>query len=216
MGMVGSQQTSFNGASVFQPRKDANANTIDVTAPASMGPRFFNRGKVNLISQSGPVRFASMGPRFFNRGKTGRCLGTCRRILASMGPRFFNRGKRCISEGGRSGICRFNGASVFQPRKAPAYGCVPTCRRSLQWGLGFSTEESSTATTQPNSARRASMGPRFFNRGKTIRDWRLCQLPRRLQWGLGFSTEERSDGSFGKITVIRKLQWGLGFSTEES
>ena len=83
-----------------------------------------------------------------------------------MGPRFFNRGKRNVHT---SAI-----------RLDPA----------LQWGLGFSTEESLSSSP-------ASLAPLV------------------LQWGLGFSTEE-SGMAWGRAWAVAGLQWGLGFSTEES
>ena len=86
--------------------------------------------------------------------------------------------------------------------------------RRLQWGLGFSTEERylrNCATTkalvasmvfQPRKADtdtdtdaddfQASMGPRFFNRGKPGTLGGVREIGGTLQWGLGFSTEERT------------------------
>src|SRR5258708_6026953 len=106
-----------------------------------------------------------------------------------MGPRFFNRGNRAsIRESPGAHDC-FNGAAVFQPRKPSGAEGKLTIVQPLQWGRGFSTEEThrrsrtmqhffrlqwgrgfSTAETARSIAWKtasfmASMGPRFFNRG---------------------------------------------------
>ena len=109
----------FNGAAVFQPRKAGNSQPgRRRIAAASMGPRFFNRGK-RKRNWLGPKREkASMGPRFFNRGKIRTRVGPTLKRCASMGPRFFNRGKTGTLKF-LQGLPRgFNGAAVFQPRKA--------------------------------------------------------------------------------------------------
>ena len=58
-----------------------------------------------------------MGPRFFNRGKVDSPADAIRYVLASMGPRFFNRGKHLRFVGVAAFFRCFNGAAVFQPRK---------------------------------------------------------------------------------------------------
>ena len=137
------RSVGFNGASVFQPRKALQMGTI------------------RLIPQ-----IASMGPRSFNRGRQSTFPATCLASAASMGPRSFNRGRRFPHSPSARPETRFNGASVFQPRKAPAPAPSPapskqgfngasvfqprkvdtlitrkTHNERLQWGLGLSTEE---------------------------------------------------------------------------
>ena len=160
------RQSGFNGAAVFQPRKVAGLlERRQQGQRASMGPRFFNRGKrvgpavpdLRLLASMGPRFFnrgklpqghadvlraaASMGPRFFNRGK-GIAKGTIvDRLSASMGPRFFNRGKTVPACSRLCGRSRFNGAAVFQPRKASVRWPAAWRGGRLQWGRGFSTAE---------------------------------------------------------------------------
>ena len=107
-----------------------------------------------------------------------------------MGPRFFNRGKQAGLQHVGHLVPRFNGASVFQPRKVEYHKM-----RSLS-----ESRFNGASVFQPRKDRRS--------------------LPRQgvgsgLQWGLGFSTEERAM-TFGKFKDQPMLQWGLGFSTEES
>ena len=110
-----------------------------------------------------------MGPRFFNRGKPSAETEVGIKVpTASMGPRFFNRGKVLAELRNHEGTGRFNGASVFQPRKAD------------------------TDTDTDADEFQASMGPRFFNRGKPGTLGGVREIGGTLQWGLGFSTEERT------------------------
>ena len=59
----------------------------------------------------------------------------------------------------------------------------------LQWGRGFSTAETRIQPGDVQTESRASMGPRFFNRGNWVKQLhrKLCI---ELQWGRGFSTAE--------------------------
>ena len=61
---------------------------------------------------------------------------------------------------------RFNGASVFQPRKDVELPPFPQGRWKLQWGLGLSTEEGAGGQAEETQENEASMGPRSFNRGR--------------------------------------------------
>ena len=97
--------------------------------PTSMGPRRFSRGMLvpEILSQPLKMRlqwghgvsavecYAGPGHRYLDQ-------------LASMGPRRFSRGMWCNWRPGRAGICRFNGATAFQPwngwdRKTTSHCC---------------------------------------------------------------------------------------------
>ncbi len=110
----------FNGASVFQPRKVADRYLICLAIQiASMGPRSFNRGKVIFSQVSSPATPSlQWGLGLSTEESTAWLLPyRCGGNVASMGPRSFNRGKfpLVFHAGHRSPS--FNGASVFQPRK---------------------------------------------------------------------------------------------------
>ena len=182
-----------------------------------MGPRFFNRGKWQPPKPTYTNPPASMGPRFFNRGKRCATVGgksavlqlqwgrgfstaesTSRRddsftiVAASMGPRFFNRGKhrpRFVARSVRFSRS-FNGAAVFQPRKGHARRPGQPCER-LQWGRGFSTAERKIRAVNP-MVLHASMGPRFFNRGKAQKGSRCTAAQIELQWGRGFQPRKEA------------------------
>ena len=160
-----------------------------ILPPASMGPRFFNRGNVTDIDELRKPCSASMGPRFFNRGNRELSDRCGINLAASMGPRFFNRGNAL-------GIAThvFGAQASMGPRFFN--------RGNLPW---------------PIASRRhhgASMGPRFFNRG----NWRTTRRralrvasfngaavfqPRK------FASPERT------MRPLLVLQWGRGFSTAE-
>ena len=60
--------------------------------PASMRPRFMNRGSTARLEHPLLKEQASMRPRFMNRGSVKRHGSDARRVHASMRPRFMNRG----------------------------------------------------------------------------------------------------------------------------
>ena len=62
-----------------------------------------------------------------------------------MGPRFFNRGKENIRQQLAASKVSFNGAAVFQPRKALQSVASMGAKAELQWGRGFSTAERSSS-----------------------------------------------------------------------
>ena len=162
-----------------------------VSHGASMGPRSFNRGRTSGGADWNGQTLASMGPRSFNRGRPdtaqrhpspatplqwGLGLSTeegpsnahlpAFSAHASMGPRSFNRGRatQCVGLGVR--MDGFNGASVFQPRKALQMGTIRLIPQIASMGpRSFNRGRQSTfpATCLASAA---SMGPRSFNRGR--------------------------------------------------
>ena len=60
----------------------------------------------------------------------------------------------------------------------------------------------------------ASMGPRMFIRGNSVRAGRPCRL-QRLQWGRGCSSAETLP-SVNPTSFLMRLQWGRGCSSAET
>ena len=163
---------------------------------ASMGPRFFNRG--NLL----PVQYARHSYKGFNGAavfqprKCGLEFRQTRSRECFNGAAVFQPRKYCHLCSREPLVCRFNGAAVFQPRKCgncdwrlwrpksfngaavfqPRKCSSATALAhpagALQWGRGFSTAEIGQQVDPVAAVRRASMGPRFFNRGNT---WLVSQ-----------------------------------------
>ena len=63
----------------------------------------------------------------------------------------------------------FNGAAVVRPRRERSCGSRAGRARELQWGRGRSTAESPRERVRVLARRRASMGPRSFDRGEDRR-----------------------------------------------
>ena len=84
-----------------------------------------------------------------------------------MGPRFFNRGKgkraaRDVHH--KDGLQWGRGFSTAESGKFS--GMMAEQSKTLQWGRGFSTAERRIQVRMVDPEGVASMGPRFFNRGK--------------------------------------------------
>ena len=157
-----------------------------------------------------------MGPRFFNRGKYEMSHDAAFTLIGFNGAAVFQ--PRKVGDRSRSGPGHdsFNGAAVFQPRKGILAAFEPPQFVRLQWGRGFSTAErclparlrcrtrrfNGAAVFQPRKASfpelfaalcEASMGPRFFNRGKPPVQLQLYQrVPRHFARG-GRSWQHHSD-----------------------
>ncbi len=107
-----------------------------------MGPRSFNRGKIELGQQFIQRLIASMGPRSFNRGKAeylGIDPGDKRRLQWGLG--LSTEESPALYVHGRGGIALQWGLGLSTEERGRAYvrqRVIPT----LQWGLGLSTEES--------------------------------------------------------------------------
>ena len=177
-----------------------------------MGPRSFNRGNVDSGRSAACLLRASMGPRSFNRGNDGTPMHSLARRAASMGPRSFNRGNRSRDEGRRHarqlqwgrGLStaemtdveeliattrRFNGAAVFQPRKSAVTPTVVIQARRASMGPRSFNRGDPVVVHDVLLCGAASMGPRSFNRGNAGASCRVRQ-PEPLQWGRGLSTAE--------------------------
>ena len=156
-----------------------------------------------------------------------------------MGPHFFKCGKVTTAEVRTTVVVSFNGAALFQVRKAQHYPRRSQASYELQWGRTFSSAErqegaqenheevtlqwgrtfsSAESTRLPTTGRRrdkASMGPHFFKCGKTnIVVAGHTYKPLELQWGRTFSSAERRRKS-EMISSTASLQWGRTFSSAE-
>ena len=83
-----------------------------------------------------------------------------------MGPHFFKCGKLTLLDLSLILYLRFNGAALFQVRKADDLAMPLTAILELQWGRTFSSAESRSRMHQDNQTKIASMGPHFFKCGK--------------------------------------------------
>ena len=109
---------------------------------------------------------ASMGPHFFKCGKKRQELNYAKRKEASMGPHFFKCGKYCLFVMGPHGPECFNGAALFQVRKAGSPFESFQNDNWLQWGRTFSSAERPAPASRQAFSPAASMGPHFFKCGK--------------------------------------------------
>ena len=132
-----------------------------------------------------------------------------------MGPHFFKCGKRPHHIVIDMSKFSFNGAALFQVRKAThppspsstthwlqwgrtfsSAESAPNSQRwltgaPLQWGRTFSSAESRRDISRPAQRPKASMGPHFFKCGKRPRRLQINILLVLLQWGRTFSSAER-------------------------
>ena len=117
------QIPSFNGAALFQVRKGKPAETRRRTSRSFNGAALFQVRKVgNLLLWFSIWLLASMGPHFFKCGKVRVDEETLARLRkASMGPHFFKCGKSVVMIG--------TAKDDFM----------------LQWGRTFSSAESDTS-----------------------------------------------------------------------
>ena len=83
----------FNEAPIHESGKDSARESNPRGRPASMRPRFMNRGRTMPSLASPDTDLASMRPRFMNRGSVQSTHRRCGTLWASMRPRFMNRGR---------------------------------------------------------------------------------------------------------------------------
>ena len=137
--------------------------------PASMRPRFMNRGSTrNRRPRRGLPGSASMRPRFMNRGSGFRAEISNRPVNASMRPRFMNRGSEHVAFPFRPFVPRFNEAPIHESGKYLnsdlALAGVGASMRPRFMNRGSKSEAPAIAALLL-----ASMRPRFMNRGSQIR-----------------------------------------------
>ena len=157
----------FNGASAFQPRKADGKGGKVGRRRSFNGASAFQPRKVGRTGWAVyQARIASMGPRLFSRGKNHTKKRQVREVVGFNGASAFQPRKDEQAAATNEALAGFNGASAFQPRKGLLVSARRKASRLLQWGLGFSAEESRSTLLHPFRVWLASMGPRLFSRGK--------------------------------------------------
>ena len=165
-------------------------------AIASMGPHFFKCGKVI----SAPLRafryWASMGPHFFKCGKVELpATEFLRRIEASMGPHFFKCGKFPYRRIQPLIQKCFNGAALFQVRKAEVANPSNAVNSRFNGAALFQVRKGANSAMHNFMREIASMGPHFFKCGKLERHPKIPRNDKELQWGRTFSSAESNQPS---------------------
>ena len=92
--VAGDRALGFNGAALFQVRKET-PNKGDVVAYTGLqwGRTFSSAESHSLYDEDFRKCEASMGPHFFKCGKTAMAASIEAAAMASMGPHFFKCGK---------------------------------------------------------------------------------------------------------------------------
>ncbi len=212
-----SEVQPFNGASVFQPRKDVSRHVLRVAKVVpSMGPRSFNRGKHAVVDHKGrgvgPLQWG-LGLSTEERRITAGALA--RTVFLQWGLGLSTEERMVTEIYGREQYDPFNGASVFQPRKGGKVRPETILDPFPSMGPRSFNRGKDRRNYTRHTIFRPSMGPRSFNRGKggaAINKGPNCgpsMGPRSFNRGKSaFLMTSRS-----RVSV---LQWGLGLSTEES
>ena len=109
-----------------------------------------------------------------------------------MGPHFFKCGKSRPSAPAAKIRCGFNGAALFQVRKATenqfqAGDAFPASMGPHFFKCGKSRQEGGDEREI-----HASMGPHFFKCGKAAKEREETGTQNELQWGRTFSSAERA------------------------
>ena len=162
------ENTSFNGATAFQPWRQSSLSTAHGSARTWLqwGHGLSAVETRGLHSRGVIRREASMGPRPFSRGDPG-----APRALRSASSRFNGATafqpwrRRDLRHGRLRGRARFNGATAFQPWRLGALRWVTSPEEELQWGHGLSAVETIRNADASATKKVASMGPRPFSRG---------------------------------------------------
>ena len=110
----------FNGAALFQVRKEIQTSLDCLLGLRLQWGRTFSSAESKPIRQLvTPLSSSSMGPHFFKCGKSSIPPRINGHNWSSMGPHFFKCGKRKSSCSPLRRSKFFNGAALFQVRKAP-------------------------------------------------------------------------------------------------
>ena len=130
-----------------------------------------------------------MGPRPFGRGRVAARRAWSRQVLLQWGRDLSVAEGEAAHRQLNPSPSRFNGAATFRSRKA--FQCLP-CLQCLA---------------------AASMGPRPFGRGRSIKDYSFVFMIK-LQWGRDLSVAEGNMDAVGADDAA-KLQWGRDLSVAE-
>jgi len=156
----------FNGATFFQTWKCQFALLLPLRLLASMEPRFFKRGNDSVINIGDDLAGASMEPRFFKRGNVAhsRSLDAVRTSL-QWSHVFSNvEMRRPLLPPRRSYRC-FNGATFFQTWKSNGKIQLSVQKVSASMEPRFFKRGNSIKHLMMAWVVWASMEPRFFKRG---------------------------------------------------
>ena len=133
-----------------------------------------------------------------------------------MGPHSFKCGKFSEMDSGATTILSFNGAALFQVRKAEMLGAGLCGIDSLQWGRTLSSAESSLGPIYSSTNWSASMGPHSFKCGKLVCAG-LCFLsPPACFNGAALFQVRKAVGPLATPNTHLSLQWGRTLSSAES
>ncbi len=185
---------SFNGASVFQPRKVWADSRHHETLFCFNGASVFQPRKALVERPNLTLRRRFNGASVFQPRKDHPIFGNSRRPLRFNGASVFQPRKGTPLHPFRPTLPSFNGASVFQPRKAASMQATTSLRFSLQWGLGLSTEERLQRLGARHTSRRRFNGASVFQprKGSCHSRYRICRhrfngasvfQPRKAGWG---------------------------------
>ena len=110
---------------------------------------------------------------------------------------------------------RFNGAALFQVRKAGQLKHSAKNKTLLQWGRTFSSAESPLTLLAFGFVFSLQWGRTFSSAESGVGEIGKLYTDVRLQWGRTFSSAE-SDTDGGQEILLNELQWGRTFSSAES
>ena len=140
-------QPSFNGAALFQVRKFRSwQRGSKMFAVGLQWGRTFSSAESHMIAKQENINLqsASMGPHFF---KCGKCS--------------------VVKEAARLLGCRFNGAALFQVRKASRLEApISSSNSGFNGAALFQVRKVLARLSALCGAGSASMGPHFFKCGK--------------------------------------------------
>ena len=162
---------TFNGAGVFQHRKQTIERIQATKMGPSMGPVSFNTGNRLVRKQHEVYSRAFNGAGVFQHRKLH--MQFARHMVSespSMGPVSFNTGNVVRITMHKRWLIAFNGAGVFQHRKPECSRIVKVYRAGLQWGRCLSTPETANQRAEAIATCGPSMGPVSFNTGNAMND----------------------------------------------
>ena len=180
-----------------------------------MGPHSFKCGKSGLDNAvANPGRLLQWGRTLSSaeRRETISCLAMWR--CASMGPHSFKCGKDGERFQGVHDPAAFNGAALFQVRKAKAGLKKRPEERSLQWGRTLSSAESFANHAHSWQISYPSMGPHSFKCGKPLRSAGAKNVAPTFN-GAALFQVRKARGKYDRAKAGLNLQWGRTLSSAE-
>ena len=235
-------EVSFNGAALFQVRKDHSLTiAVPSTRLASMGPHSFKCGKTTAEPT------AANRMRRFNGAALFQVRKEQIRIANSKMHAFMLQWGRTLSSAERLDFLRcggyilsFNGAALFQVRKAGidarqqinkdmlqwgrtlssaerlhALDLAAVLVDTLQWGRTLSSAERTNLRTRRDRRVRASMGPHSFKCGK-FRAVKCGPTEKKGFNGAALFQVRKDHIQLADCQMIRfRLQWGRTLSSAE-